>query len=37
MSWGERMNDRIDRLPWEVAVAVWIGVLVLAALAVGRG
>jgi hypothetical protein len=36
MNWGERLNDKIDRLPWEVTVAVWIGVLVLAALVVGR-
>ena len=36
-TWGERMNDRVDLVPWEVAVAIWIGVIVLAALAVGRG
>jgi hypothetical protein len=36
-SWGERMTDRVDLVPWEVAVAIWIAVIVLAALAVGRG
>jgi hypothetical protein len=31
------MTDRVELVPWEVAVAIWIAVIVLAALAVGRG
>ena len=30
MSWGARLNDSIDRLPWEATVAVCVAVIGLA-------